>query len=258
MIALSIVITLYVMCSIILLAYGIQCYVLTFLFLRKRKAKITSQRQTMKYYDEITDESKFPKVVTQLPMYNEKSVASRVIEAVAAMDYPRSRHEIQVLDDSNDETINYVNETVARLRASGININVIRRSDRTGFKAGALQNGLNYTDAEFVAIFDADFVPNPDFLKKGMAFFVDRPKLGLVQGRWTHLNRKSSLITRGQAMGIDGHFMIEQAARSWNGLFMNFNGTAGIFRRKAIETSGGWQHDTLTEDMDLSYRMQLA
>jgi cellulose synthase/poly-beta-1,6-N-acetylglucosamine synthase-like glycosyltransferase len=258
MIALSIVITLYVMCSIILLAYGIQCYVLTFLFLRKRKAKITSQRQTMKYYDEITDESKFPKVVTQLPMYNEKSVASRVIEAVAAMDYPRSRHEIQVLDDSNDETINYVNETVARLRASGININVIHRSDRTGFKAGALQNGLNYTDAEFVAIFDADFVPNPDFLKKGMAFFVDRPKLGLVQGRWTHLNRKSSLITRGQAMGIDGHFMIEQAARSWNGLFMNFNGTAGIFRRKAIETSGGWQHDTLTEDMDLSYRMQLA
>lgn len=258
MIALSIVITLYVMCSIILLAYGIQCYVLTFLFLRKRKSKITSQRQTMKYYDSLTDESKYPKVVTQLPMYNEKSVATRVIEAVAAIDYPRSRHEIQVLDDSNDETINYVNETVARLRASGININVIRRSDRTGFKAGALQNGLDYTDAEFVAIFDADFVPKPDFLKKGMAFFVDRPKLGLVQGRWTHLNRKASLITRGQAMGIDGHFMIEQAARSWNGLFMNFNGTAGIFRRKAIETSGGWQHDTLTEDMDLSYRMQLA
>jgi cellulose synthase/poly-beta-1,6-N-acetylglucosamine synthase-like glycosyltransferase len=212
----------------------------------------------MKYYDNITEESKYPKVVTQLPMYNEKSVACRVIEAAAAMDYPRSRHEIQVLDDSNDETVNYVNETVARLRASGININVIRRNDRTGFKAGALQNGLKYTDAEFVAIFDADFVPNPDFLKKGMAFFVDRPKLGLVQGRWTHLNRKASLITRGQAMGIDGHFMIEQAARSWNGLFMNFNGTAGIFRRKAIETSGGWQHDTLTEDMDLSYRMQLA
>ncbi|HEX3020165.1 MAG TPA: glycosyltransferase [Chitinispirillaceae bacterium] len=212
----------------------------------------------MKYYDNVTEESKYPKVVTQLPMYNEKSVACRVIEAVAAIDYPRSRHEIQVLDDSNDETIGYVNETVERLRASGININVIRRTDRTGFKAGALQNGLNYTDADFVAIFDADFVPNPDFLKKGMAFFVNRPKLGLVQGRWTHLNKKASLITRGQAMGIDGHFMIEQAARSWNGLFMNFNGTAGIFRRSAIESSGGWQHDTLTEDMDLSYRMQLA
>lgn len=258
MIALSIVITLYVLCSVILLAYGIQCYILTFLFLRKRKARISAQRVTMKYYDNVTEESKYPKVVTQLPMYNEKSVACRVIEAVAAIDYPRSRHEIQVLDDSNDETIGYVNETVERLRASGININVIRRTDRTGFKAGALQNGLNYTDADFVAIFDADFVPNPDFLKKGMAFFVNRPKLGLVQGRWTHLNKKASLITRGQAMGIDGHFMIEQAARSWNGLFMNFNGTAGIFRRSAIESSGGWQHDTLTEDMDLSYRMQLA
>ena len=181
MIALSIVITLYVMCSIILLAYGIQCYVLTFLFLRKRKAKITSQRQTMKYYDEITDEQ-VPQSSNQLPMYNEKSVASRVIEAVAAMDYPRSRHEIQVLDDSNDETINYVNETVARLRASGININVIHRSDRTGFKAGALQNGLNYTDAEFVAIFDADFVPNPDFLKKGMAFLLIDLNLVLYRG----------------------------------------------------------------------------
>ncbi len=256
--ALTIVITLYVMCSIILLAYGIQCYVLTFLFLRTRKGKISTQRQTMQYYDNVTDESKYPKVVTQLPMYNEKSVACRVIEAVAAMEYPKSRHEIQVLDDSNDETVNYVNEIVSRLQASGINISVIRRDDRVGFKAGALQNGLNYTDAEFVAIFDADFVPNPDFLKKGMAFFVDRPELGLVQGRWTHLNKKASMITRGQAMGIDGHFMVEQAARSWNGLFMNFNGTAGIFRRKAIETSGGWQHDTLTEDMDLSYRMQLA
>jgi cellulose synthase/poly-beta-1,6-N-acetylglucosamine synthase-like glycosyltransferase len=191
-------------------------------------------------------------------MYNERQVAKRVIEAAAAMDYPRSRHEIQVLDDSTDETIGYVDETVERLRGRGHNVSVIRRTDRTGFKAGALQNGLEFTDAEFVAIFDADFVPPVDFLRKAMAFFVDRPTLGLVQGRWTHLNKNSSLITRGQAMGIDGHFMIEQAARSWNGLFMNFNGTAGVFRRKAIEMSGGWQHDTLTEDMDLSYRMQLA
>jgi cellulose synthase/poly-beta-1,6-N-acetylglucosamine synthase-like glycosyltransferase len=212
----------------------------------------------MGYLNSITDESRYPKVVTQLPMYNEKSVASRVINAVAAIDYPVSRHEIQVLDDSTDETIGYVDATVEELRRKGVRISVIRRTDRTGFKAGALQNGLNYTDADFVAIFDADFVPQRDFLKKAMAFFIDRPKLGLVQGRWTHLNKKASLITRGQAMGIDGHFMIEQAARSWNGLFMNFNGTAGVFRRKAIETSGGWQHDTLTEDMDLSYRMQLA
>lgn len=258
MVALIVVISLYVLCSVILLAYGLQCYILTYLFLRKRKSKISDQREKMKYFYSITDESLYPKVVTQLPMYNEKSVASRVIEAVAAIDYPRSRHEIQVLDDSNDETVGFVDDTVKRLKGQGINISVIRRQDRTGYKAGALQNGLNYTDAEFVAIFDADFVPNPDFLKKAMAFFINRPKLGLVQGRWTHLNKGASLITRGQAMGIDGHFMIEQAARSWNGLFMNFNGTAGVFRCSAIESCGGWQHDTLTEDMDLSYRMQLA
>ena len=258
MIALVIVISLYIVCSAVLLAFGAQCYLLTYLFLRKRKERMAFQRSTMRLYYGNSDEVRYPKVVTQLPMYNERQVAKRVIEAAAAMDYPRSRHEIQVLDDSTDETIGYVDETVERLRGLGHNVSVIRRTDRTGFKAGALQNGLEFTDAEFVAIFDADFVPPVDFLRKAMAFFVDRPKLGLVQGRWTHLNKNSSLITRGQAMGIDGHFMIEQAARSWNGLFMNFNGTAGVFRRKAIETSGGWQHDTLTEDMDLSYRMQLA
>jgi cellulose synthase/poly-beta-1,6-N-acetylglucosamine synthase-like glycosyltransferase len=212
----------------------------------------------MQYYYNVTDEAAFPKVVTQLPMYNEKMVAVRAIEACAAVDYPRSRYEIQVLDDSTDETRDYVDQTAAKLKAQGININVIRRGDRTGFKAGALQNGLRYTDAEFVAIFDADFVPPVDFLKKAVAFFVDKPKLGLVQGRWTHLNKEASLITRGQAMGIDGHFMVEQAARSWNNWFMNFNGTAGIFRVSAIQSCGGWQHDTLTEDMDLSYRMQIA
>jgi len=258
MIALVFVCFLYVLCSLILLGYGVQCYVLTYFFLRARKGRVGIQRETMRYYDNITDEAAYPKVVTQLPMYNEKMVAVRVIEACAAMDYPRSRCEIQVLDDSTDETRGYVDEAAARLRAQGVNINVIRRGDRTGFKAGALQNGLRYTDAEYVAIFDADFVPPVDFLKKSVAFFVDKPKLGLVQGRWTHLNKEASLITRGQAMGIDGHFMVEQAARSWNGWFMNFNGTAGIFRVSAINGCGGWQHDTLTEDMDLSYRMQLA
>jgi cellulose synthase/poly-beta-1,6-N-acetylglucosamine synthase-like glycosyltransferase len=258
MVALIIVVSLYIICSAVLLAYGVQCYVLTFLFLRKRKSVVGAQDEKMKFYYGVSDESQYPNVVTQLPMYNEKEVAIRVIDAVAAMDYPKSRHEIQILDDSNDETIGFVNATVERHKKNGINISVIRRTDRTGFKAGALQNGLDFTKADFVAIFDADFVPNPDFLRKAMSFFRDRPKLGLVQGRWTHLNKNASLLTRGQAMGIDGHFMIEQAARSWNGLFMNFNGTAGIFRREAIETSGGWQHDTLTEDMDLSYRMQLA
>lgn len=212
----------------------------------------------MHYFDTISDENAYPLVVTQLPMYNEKTVAIRIIEAAAMMDYPVSKHEIQVLDDSTDETRKMVDVTVARLRKQGKNVSIIRRTDRTGFKAGALQNGLNHTKADFVAIFDADFVPNPDFLKKAIPFFLNRPDLGLVQGRWTHLNRKASMITRSQAMGIDGHFMIEQAARSWNNLFMNFNGTAGIFRCEAIRSSGGWQHDTLTEDMDLSYRMQLA
>jgi cellulose synthase/poly-beta-1,6-N-acetylglucosamine synthase-like glycosyltransferase len=252
-----IVCSLYVVCSIILLAYGIQCYVLTLLYVKQRPKRLDFQYKKMKYFDNITDEKAYPLVVTQLPMYNEKTVAVRVIEAAAAMDYPKSKHEIQILDDSNDETVEYVNDTVTRLKASGVKISVLRRQDRTGFKAGALQYGLKYTNAEFVAIFDADFVPTRDFLKKSIAFFIDRPRLGLVQGRWGHLNSKASLVTRGQAMGIDGHFMVEQAARSWNGLFMNFNGTAGIFRREAIESCGGWQHDTLTEDMDLSYRMQL-
>ncbi|MDD5674674.1 MAG: glycosyltransferase [Chitinivibrionales bacterium] len=257
MVAVVLFCSLYALCSLILLAYSIQCYVLTFLFLRKRKFRMTSQRGVMTYFNTARDENAYPRVVTQLPMYNEKSVALRVINAAAAMDYPTSRHEIQVLDDSNDETRTYVDTVIAELLKKGVRISVVRRMDRTGYKAGALQNGLKFTDAEFVAIFDADFVPKPDFLKKSMAFFIDRPRLGLVQGRWSHINRSASLVTRSQAMGIDGHFMIEQAARSWNGLFMNFNGTAGIFRRTAIESCGGWQHDTLTEDMDLSYRMQL-
>jgi len=248
----------YGLCSILLLGYGLQCYMLTYLYIRVRKNKIASQRERMHYFDTRLDGDFYPTVVTQLPMYNEKTVAIRIIEAVAAMDYPVSKHEIQVLDDSTDETREMVDSVVQRIRNSGKRISVVRRTDRTGFKAGALQNGLTHTDADFIAIFDADFVPHADFLKKAIPFFIDNPETGLVQGRWTHLNTKASLITKTQAMGIDGHFMVEQAARSWNNLYMNFNGTAGVFRRKAIETSGGWHHDTLTEDMDLSYRMQLA
>ncbi|MBN1984562.1 MAG: glycosyltransferase [Chitinivibrionales bacterium] len=247
----------YFLCSLLLFGYGFQCYILTYLFLRVRRKKVVEQRIKMHHFDSIIDEKEYPLVVTQLPMYNEKTVAIRIIEAVAKMDYPRARHEIQVLDDSQDETKAMVDETVERLKKTGINIEVIRRVKRIGYKAGALQHGLERTKAEFVAIFDADFVPKPDFLRKAMTFFLNRPQIGLVQGRWTHLNRKASLITRSQAMGIDGHFMIEQAARSWNDLFMNFNGTAGVFRVEAIHDAGGWHHDTLTEDMDLSYRMQL-
>jgi len=258
MIGIAVIVAVYVACSLLLLVYGLQCYVLTFLYLRKRTEKLAYHHDKMSHFEGITDESKYPKVVTQLPMYNEKYVAIRVIEAVAKMDYPVSRHEIQVIDDSTDETVGMVDECVARLKASGLNISTVRRTDRVGYKAGALQNATKFTDAEYIAIFDADFVPTPDFLRKAVPFFLERPDLGLVQGRWTHLNPHASLITRAQSMGIDGHFMIEQAARSWNNLFMNFNGTAGMFRRSAIEASGGWQHDTLTEDMDLSYRMQMV
>ena len=257
MIGIAVIVAVYVICSLLLLAYGLQCYVLTFLYLRKRTGKLAYHQSKMSHFDTVTDDSKFPKVVTQLPMYNEKHVAIRVIEAVAKLDYPVSRHEIQVIDDSTDETMGLVDDCVAKLQKTGLNISVIRRTDRVGYKAGALQNAMQFTDAEYIAIFDADFVPNPDFLRKAVPFFLERPDLGLVQGRWTHLNPHASLLTRGQAMGIDGHFMIEQAARSWNNLFMNFNGTAGMFRRTAIEAAGGWEHDTLTEDMDLSYRMQM-
>lgn len=255
--AVIVVCSIYALCSAVLIVYGIQCYVMTFLFVRRRKATVARHQRTMSHFDGVQDDKAYPKVVTQLPMYNEHGVAARVIEAAAMMDYPVSRHEVQVLDDSTDETRAIVDDTVARLREQGLQVSVVRRTDRTGYKAGALQNGLEHTDAEFVAIFDADFVPPREFLRKAVAFVVENPELGLVQGRWTHLNRTSSMLTRGQAIGIDGHFVVEQAARTWNQLFMNFNGTAGLFRRSAIEDSGGWQHDTLTEDLDLSYRIQL-
>ena len=257
-IAAWIVVPPYLLCSLVLLVFGIQCYVLTWLFLRSAPGKIPLQRERMRFFDTEDDPARYPDVVIQLPMYNEKQVAQRSIEAAGSMDWPSDRFAVQVLDDSTDATAGYIDAAVARLVQQGVQASVVRRGDRTGFKAGALQNGLRFTNAEFVAIFDADFVPGRDFLRKSIPFFVDRPDIGLVQGRWTHLNRKASIVTRAQAMGIDGHFVIEQAARSWSGLFMNFNGTAGVFRRSAIETSGGWQHDTLTEDMDLSYRMQLA
>jgi len=249
--------SIYIICCLALFAYGMQCYILTFLYLRKRKEKLEYHHKVMKYFEDITNPQEYPLVVTQLPMYNEKTVARRIIEAVCSIDYPISRHEIQVLDDSTDDTKDLIDQIVSEYQKKGYKISVIRRKNRIGFKAGALQNGLKYTNAEFVAIFDSDFVPPKDFLKKTLSFFMKRPKLGLVQARWGHLNSKSSLVTMGQAMGIDGHFMVEQAARSWNNLFMNFNGTAGVFRRAAIESCGGWHHDTLTEDMDLSYRMQL-
>lgn len=203
------------------------------------------------------DPDTWPVVTVQLPLYNEMYVAQRLIEAVCRFDYPRERLEIQVLDDSTDETRDLVAETVEHFRSQGFDIHHLHRTDRTGYKAGALEAGLAQARGDLVAVFDADFVPQPDFLRRMVPYFADAG-IGMVQARWGHVNRDYSLLTRVQAMFLDGHFAIEHFARNRSGRFFNFNGTAGIWRRQAIEDAGGWEHDTLTEDLDLSYRSQLA
>ncbi|HUF22545.1 MAG TPA: cellulose synthase family protein [Vicinamibacterales bacterium] len=197
-----------------------------------------------------------PRVCIQLPIYNEMYVADRLIDTCVEMDYPRELLEIQVLDDSTDETRAIAELAVLRHAARGVNIAYIHRTDRSGFKAGALENGLRHTDAPFVAIFDADFIPPADFLKRTLGHFSDE-KVGLVQARWGHINQDYSLLTKVQSILLDGHFVLEHGARNRAGCFFNFNGTAGIWRRSVIADAGGWQHDTLTEDLDLSYRAQL-
>lgn len=199
--------------------------------------------------------AKLPKVLVQLPLFNERYVAPRLIRAVAEFDYPRELLEIQVLDDSTDDTPEVVGKVIEELAAQGVPVRHIRRNSREGFKAGALDWGLKQSDGELIAIFDADFIPSPDFLQNTVGFFTN-PKVGMVQTRWEHLNRDYSLLTRTESVLLDGHFVIEHTARHLSGCFFNFNGTAGIWRRQAIETAGGWQHDTLTEDLDLSYRAQ--
>ena len=197
-----------------------------------------------------------PHVTIQLPLFNEMYVVERLIKAVAAIEYPRDLLEIQVLDDSTDNSLGVTIKAVEAAKAQGHNIVHIHRKNRHGFKAGALQHGLQTAKGEFVAIFDSDFVPNPDFLMKTIHFFSDT-KVGMVQARWEHLNRTYSILTEVQALLLDGHFLFEHGARNRSGRFFNFNGTAGIWRKTCIEDAGGWQHDTLTEDLDLSYRAQL-
>ncbi|MFQ5778831.1 MAG: cellulose synthase family protein, partial [Terriglobia bacterium] len=201
--------------------------------------------------------TEWPRVTIQLPLFNEKYVVERLIAAVAAIDYPRERLEIQVLDDSTDDTVELARAAVECHAARGVPIRHLHRSHRTGYKAGALAEGLRKAEGEFIAVFDADFLPPPDFLRRTVPCFAD-PRVGMVQTRWTFLNRNYSLFTRVQAILLDGHFVLEHGARSRADLFFNFNGTAGIWRRAAIESAGGWHHDTLTEDTDLSYRAQLA
>jgi len=198
-----------------------------------------------------------PVVTVQLPIYNERYVVDRLVDAVCAIDYPKDRLEIQVLDDSTDETRDIAELAVRRLAARGYDIKYLHRTDRTGFKAGALDVGLRVARGEFIAIFDADFVPPADFLRRTVPYFSTDEKLAVVQARWGHLNQDYSVLTKIQAILLDGHFVLEHGARNRSGCFFNFNGTAGVWRREVIPDAGGWQHDTLTEDLDLSYRAQL-
>ena len=249
----------YIAASVVLMIYGLNTYLLLFLFGRRVRTKRTQQRELKRTFlaeAEKKGDEAWPIVTTQIPLYNERNVAERVIRAVAAFDYPTGRHQIQVVDDSNDETCELVDQIVAELKGKGIWIDACRREDRVGYKAGGLKEAMDDAEGEFIAIFDSDFVPEPDFLKETIPLFPDE-KTGLVQARWGHLNSETSMLTRAQSVGIDGHFVVEQVARSANRLFLNFNGTAGVWRRAAIDDGGGWQADTLTEDLDLSYRCQL-
>jgi cellulose synthase/poly-beta-1,6-N-acetylglucosamine synthase-like glycosyltransferase len=231
---------------IILAVYGWHRYYLVYLYLRNRD----KEPKPGPPLDPL------PVVTVQLPLYNEMYVADRLIEAVCRIDYPRDRFEIQVLDDSIDETRGIAELAVRRFAALGIEIKYLHRADRTGYKAGALEAGLRVARGEFVAIFDADFIPAPDFLMRLMPHFADR-QVAMVQARWGHINQDYSLLTKIQSILLDGHFVLEHGGRNRSGRFFNFNGTAGIWRRLAIDDAGGWQHDTLTEDLDLSYRAQL-
>ena len=197
-----------------------------------------------------------PLVTIQLPLYNEKYVVERLIDNMVKMDYPADRLQIQVIDDSDDETVEMIAKKVAYYRAQGVNIDHVRRVNRQGFKAGALKDATPLATGEFLAIFDADFLPYPDFLQRTIPHFSKDPKICVVQTRWEHLNENQSMITALQALQLNVHFTVEQAGRARGGLFLQFNGTAGIWRKAAIEDAGGWHSDTLTEDLDLSYRAQ--
>ena len=254
------VVALYFLAAGFLIFYGFHMHLLTWLFARRHKERGRLQHSRIEWYCADRPEDAWPTVTTQLPFYNEANVARRVIEAAVQMDYPAGKHEIQVLDDSNDETREIVDDTVAELRALGHDVSVVRRAERTGYKAGALAYGLTQSRGELIAIFDADFIPPRDFLRRSVPLLMDEPTNACLQTRWAHTNQSMNWLTRAQSLAIDGHFAVEQGGRSWNDLFMNFNGTAGIWRRAAIDDPavGGWTADTLTEDLDLSYRAQLA
>lgn len=246
----KVILVIYGVCLVLVFFYSILQLSLSIAYARNRKKKTQEVKPVFNPDTALT-------VTIQLPMFNEEYVAERIIEACAQFDYPRDKFDIQVLDDSTDETKDIIAAKVAEVAARGIQIEHIHRVDRTGYKAGALDAAMNKVKGEFIAIFDADFVPEKDWLQKTMPYFEGKDNVGVVQTRWGHLNKDYSLLTELQAFGLNGHFAAEQGGRNAAGHFINFNGTGGIWRKKCIESAGGWEHDTLTEDLDLSYRAQL-
>jgi cellulose synthase/poly-beta-1,6-N-acetylglucosamine synthase-like glycosyltransferase len=244
---------------LILAMYGLHRSHLVLTVLRHRKA-LDALKEGVPALDSagIGERTDLPHVTIQLPLYNEATVVHRLLDHVAAIEWPRSRLEIQVLDDSTDETRALVKQRVDLLRDQGLDVVYVHRVDRTGYKAGALDNGLKVAKGSLVAIFDADFLPQADFLRAVVPHFMADAKVGMVQARWGHMNRGHSMLTRTQALMLDGHHLVENRARAAAGWLFNFSGTGGMWRKEAIASAGGWQHDTLTEDLDLSYRAQLA
>lgn len=244
-----VLLTIYFGILLMLSFYGSHRYMMVYLYRKHARGGDPAPK-------ELYDADQLPLITVQLPLFNERYVVTRLIDFIARLDYPRDRLEIQVLDDSTDDTTTLAASHVALWQKQGLDIKLIHRTDRTGYKAGALQEGLKVARGEFVAVFDADFMPDPDFLLRAVHHFTD-PEVGMVQARWDHVNRDYSLLTRAQAVLLDGHFVLEHTARNRSGRFFNFNGTAGIWRRTTIDDAGGWEHHTLTEDLDLSYRAQL-
>lgn len=247
------ILALYCTALLLMLSYNFSQLSLTIRYLiggRKKAAQMLSAPPP--------EPAEWPRVTVQLPLYNERYVVERLIDAAAAMDYPKDRLQIQILDDSTDDTVERAAAKTAHYRSLGYCVEHVRRPDRVGYKAGALDWGLRTATGDFVAIFDADFLPHPDFLRKTIPHFLQDPRAGVVQTRWTHLNEDANLLTQLQAFGLNAHFFVEQGGRSSSDFFMNFNGTGGVWRRAAIEEAGGWSGDTLSEDLDLSYRAQLA
>ncbi len=241
------VLSLYLLALVLIVLYSIGQLHLVITFLRHRKRY---KAEPPLRGDDV------PFVTIQLPIYNELYVVERLLDSMAAMDYPKDRFEIQLLDDSTDETVEVAAKKIQELKSRGIQAEHIRRPDRKGFKAGALGYGLEIARGEYIAIFDADFLPGPSFLRATLSNFTDE-NIGVVQARWEHLNKNYSLFTEAQAFHLDAHFTIEQFGRDLGGFYMNFNGTAGVWRKECIIDAGGWASDTLTEDLDLSYRAQL-